>query len=39
MCRFILCDLTEKTLLFLLFALNTAMLALLADMFDKRSTR
>jgi hypothetical protein len=36
---FILCDLTEKTLLFLLFALNTAMLALLADMFDKRSTR
>jgi glycosyltransferase involved in cell wall biosynthesis len=36
---FILRDLTEKTLLLLLFALNTAMLALLADMFDKRSTR
>jgi glycosyltransferase involved in cell wall biosynthesis len=36
---FILQDLTEKTLLLLLFALNTAMLALLADMFDKRSPR
>ena len=36
---FILRDLTEKTLLFLLFALNTAMLALLADMFDKRNPR
>ena len=35
----VLRDLTEKTLLFLLFALNTAMLALLADMFDKRSTK
>ena len=35
----VLRDLTEKTLTFLLFALNTAMLALLADMFDKRSTR
>jgi glycosyltransferase involved in cell wall biosynthesis len=35
----VLRDLTEKTLTFLLFALNTAMLALLADMFDKRSAR
>jgi hypothetical protein len=35
----VLRDLTETTLLFLLFALNTAMLALLADMFDKRSPR
>jgi len=30
-------DLTEKTLLLLLFSLNTAMFALLADMIDKRS--
>jgi glycosyltransferase involved in cell wall biosynthesis len=35
----VLHDLTEKTLLLVLFALNTAMLALLADMFDKRSPR
>lgn len=35
----VLRDLTEKTLLFLLFALNTAMLALMADMFDKRSAK
>jgi hypothetical protein len=35
----VLGDLTEKTLLFLLFGLNIAMLALLADMFDKRSPR
>ena len=34
---FILRDLTEKTLLLLLFSMNTAMFALLADMLDKRS--
>jgi glycosyltransferase involved in cell wall biosynthesis len=33
----ILRDLTEKTLILLLFALNTALFALLADMIDKRS--
>ncbi len=33
---FILRDLTEKTLLLLLFSMNTAMFALLADMIDKR---
>ena len=33
---FVLKDLTEKTLLFLLFSLNTGMFALLADMIDKR---
>ncbi len=36
---FILRDLTEKTLLLLLFGLNTAMFALLADMIDKRSPK
>ena len=33
----VLHDLTEKTLILLLFALNTALFALLADMIDKRS--
>lgn len=33
----ILQDLTEKTLILLLFALNTALFALVADMIDKRS--
>jgi glycosyltransferase involved in cell wall biosynthesis len=36
---FILQDLTEKTILFLLFSMNTAMFALLADMIDKRISR
>jgi hypothetical protein len=31
-------DLTEKTLLLFLFALNTGMFTLLADMIDKRSS-
>jgi glycosyltransferase involved in cell wall biosynthesis len=34
---FVLKDLTEKTLMLLLFAMNTAIFALLADMIDKRS--
>ena len=34
---FVLEDLTEKTLLLLLFAMNTSLFALLADMIDKRS--
>ena len=34
---FVLNDITEKTLLLLLFSINTAMFALLADMIDKRS--
>jgi hypothetical protein len=34
---FVLKNLTDKTLIFLLFAMNTAMFALLADMIDKRS--
>lgn len=34
---FVLRNLTDKTVLLLLFALNTAMFALLADMIDKRS--
>jgi glycosyltransferase involved in cell wall biosynthesis len=34
---FILNDLTEKTLILLLFAMNTGLFALLADMIDKRS--
>jgi len=34
---FVLRDLTEKTLLLLLFAMNTLLFALLADMIDKRS--
>lgn len=32
-------NLTDKTILFLLFAMNTGMFALLADMIDKRSER
>lgn len=36
---FVLQNLTEKTLLLLLFGMNTAMFALLADMIDKRSAR
>lgn len=36
---FILRDLTDKTLLLLLFTMNTGMFALLADMLDKRSTK
>lgn len=36
---FVLRNLTEKTLLLLLFGLNTAMFALLADMIDKRSPK
>jgi len=32
-------DLTEKTLLLILFAMNTIMFAMLADMIDKRSGR
>ena len=35
---FILKDLTEKTLILLMFTLNTALFALLADMIDKRSS-
>jgi glycosyltransferase involved in cell wall biosynthesis len=34
---FVLRDLTEKTLLLLLFAMNTMLFALLADIIDKRS--
>lgn len=34
---FVLKDLTEKSLILLLFAMNTAVVALLADMIDKRS--
>jgi len=34
---FVLRNLTDKTVLLLLFTLNTAMFALLADMIDKRS--
>jgi glycosyltransferase involved in cell wall biosynthesis len=34
---FVLMDLTEATMLLLLFALNTALFGLLADMIDKRS--
>lgn len=34
---FVLRDLTEKTLLLVLFAMNTMLFALLADMIDKRS--
>lgn len=34
---FILSNLTDKTILLLLFSLNTAIFALLADMIDKRS--
>lgn len=30
-------DLTDKTVLLVLFTMNTAMFALLADMIDKRS--
>ena len=33
----VLSDLTDKTVLLLLFTLNTALFALLADMIDKRS--
>jgi hypothetical protein len=36
---FILRDLTDKTLLLLLFTMNTGMFALLADMLDKRSAK
>lgn len=36
---FVLKDLTETTMLFLLFAMNTGMFALLADMIDKRTNR
>lgn len=36
---FVLDDLTEKTVILLLFALNTALFALLADMLDKRLPR
>ncbi len=36
---FILENLTDKTILLLLFTLNTGMFALLADMIDKRSIR
>jgi hypothetical protein len=32
-------NLTDKTILLLLFTLNTGMFALLADMLDKRSGR
>jgi glycosyltransferase involved in cell wall biosynthesis len=35
---FVLRNLTDKTVILLLFALNTALFALLADMIDKRST-
>lgn len=35
----VLRDLTEKTLLLLLFGMNTVMFALLADMIDKRSPK
>jgi hypothetical protein len=34
---FVLKDLTEKTLILLLFALNTGLFALLADMIEKRA--
>ena len=34
----VLRDLTEKTLLLLLFGMNTVMFALLADMIDKRTS-
>lgn len=36
---FVLEDLTDKTVLLFLFTLNTGMLALLADMIDKRTAR
>jgi glycosyltransferase involved in cell wall biosynthesis len=36
---FVLRNLTDKTIMLLLFALNTGMFALLADMIDKRSAR
>ncbi len=36
---FVLRNLTDKTLLLLLFGMNTVMFALLADMIDKRSSR
>jgi hypothetical protein len=36
---FVLRDLTDTTLVFLLFTLNTGMFALLADMIDKRSQK
>ncbi|MCC6215678.1 MAG: glycosyltransferase family 2 protein [Polyangiaceae bacterium] len=36
---FILRDMTESTLILLMFAMNTLMVALLADMIDKRSGR
>jgi len=36
---FVLHDLTEKTLLLLLFGMNTVMFTLLADMIDKRTSR
>jgi glycosyltransferase involved in cell wall biosynthesis len=36
---FVLRNLTEKTLLLLLFGINTVMFALLADMIDKRTAR
>lgn len=35
---FVLGDLTDKTILLFLFAMNTAFFALVADMIDKRST-
>ena len=34
---FVLRNLTDKTLILLLFCLNTGMFALLADMLDKRT--
>ncbi len=34
---FVLEDLTDKTMMLLLFTMNTALVALLADMIDKRS--
>lgn len=36
---FVLGDLTDKTILFLLFSMNTGIFALLADMIDKRTNR
>lgn len=36
---FVLRDLTESSMLFLFFGMNTAMFALLADMIDKRTPR
>ncbi len=36
---FVLEDLTDKTVLFFLFTLNTIMFALLADMLDKRTSK